>query len=165
MDMHVVHQIETHIPTLRGYARRLVRDPDLANDMVQDCLERAVSHLHLYREDANLRGWLFTILLNVVRSHGRKARRRSHLPIEDQGNGLHSAPRQIDALSLRDLRRAFARLPEPNQEVIVLVAIEGMAYKDAARLLEVPVGTVRSRLSRARSQLKAMMDGTEPAAA
>jgi RNA polymerase sigma-70 factor (ECF subfamily) len=56
MDTHVVHQIETHIPTLRGYARRLVRDPDLANDMVQDCLERAVSHLHLYREDANLRG-------------------------------------------------------------------------------------------------------------
>jgi RNA polymerase sigma-70 factor (ECF subfamily) len=165
MDMHVVRQIETHIPTLRGYARRLVRDPDLANDMVQDCLERALSRLHLYRHDANLRGWLFTILLNVVRSHGRMAQRRHWVPIDDHIHGLHSAPRQIDALSLRDLRRAFARLPEPNQEVIVLVAIEGMAYKDAARVLEVPVGTVRSRLSRARSQLKAMMEGTEPEAA
>jgi len=100
-----------------------------------------------------------------VRSHGRTTQRRRRLPTEDHGDGLHSGPRQIDTLSLRDLRRAFARLPEPNQEVIVLVAIKGMAYKDAARVLEVLVGTVRSRLSRARSQLRAMMDGTEPAVA
>jgi RNA polymerase sigma-70 factor (ECF subfamily) len=162
MDAHVVRQIETHIPSLQGYARRLVNDPDLAHDMVQDCLERALSRRHLYRQDTNLRGWLFTILLNVVRSHGRKAQRRQWAPIDDHVEGLHSASRQIDALHLRDLGRAFARLPDPLQEVIVLVGVEGMAYAEAARLLEVPVGTVRSRLSRARRQLKGLMDRTEP---
>jgi len=164
MDAHVVRQIETHIPSLRGYARRLVHDPDLAHDMVQDCMERALSRLHLYRQDTNLRGWLFTILLNVVRSHGRKAQHRRWAPIDDHVDGLHSAPRQSDALHLRDLRRAFARLPDPFQEVIVLVGIEGRTYEEAARLLEVPVGTVRSRLSRARRQLKVLMDRTEPRA-
>ena len=162
MGTEVVCQIETHIPSLQGYARRLVNDSDLAQDMVQDCMERALSRLHLYRQDTNLRGWLFTILLNVVRSEGRKAQHRRWAPIDDHVEGLHSAPRQIDALHQRDLRRAFARLPDPLQEVIVLVGVEGRAYEEAARLLEVPVGTVRSRLSRARRQLKVLMDRTEP---
>lgn len=108
---------------------------------------------------------LFTILLNVVRSYARKAHSHRWEPIDDHLDGLHSAPRQIDALRLRDLRRAFARLPDSFQEVIVLVAIEGMAYEEAARVLEVPLGTVRSRLSRARRQLEAVMDGAEPRSA
>jgi RNA polymerase sigma-70 factor, ECF subfamily len=164
MTTDVLRQIETHVPSLWRYARGLVHDPDLARDMVQDCLERAVSRFHLYREDVNLRGWLFTILLNVVRSNARTAQHRQWVPLEDHIDCLPCAPPQYHALQIRDLQRGFAKLPEMLQEVIVLVAIEGMTYQEAARVLEVPVGTIRSRLSRARGQLKALIDGAEPAA-
>ena len=75
MDAQMGRQVEALIPNLRRYARVLVRDPDLADDMVQDCLERAISRHHHFTPDTNLRGWLFTILLNIVRTHGRRARR------------------------------------------------------------------------------------------
>jgi RNA polymerase sigma-70 factor, ECF subfamily len=162
MTTDVLRQIETHVPSLWRYARGLVHDPDLARDMVQDCLERAVSRFHLYREDVNLRGWLFTILLNVVRSNARTAQHRQWVPLEDHIDCLPCAPPQYHALQIRDLQRGFAKLPEMLQEVIVLVAIEGMTYQEAARVLEVPVGTIRSRLSRARGQLRALLDGTCP---
>jgi RNA polymerase sigma-70 factor, ECF subfamily len=162
MTTDVLRQIETHIPRLRRYARLLAQDPNLADDMVQDCLERACSHAHLYRTDLNLRGWLCTILLNVVRSHARKARHRQWAPMEEHMDRLPCGPRQYDALQIRDLRRAYAKLAEMFQEIIILIVIEGMTYEEAARVLEVPVGTVRSRLSRARGQLKALIDGAEP---
>jgi RNA polymerase sigma-70 factor, ECF subfamily len=165
MDAQQAREIEALIPNLRRYARVLVRDADLADDLVQDCLERAVSRFDTYTRDTNLRGWLFTILLNVVRTHGRKARLRKIVPIDDYLDRFRSPGNQGDTLRLRDLRRAFRQLPGSFQEVVVLVAMEGMSYEEAAGVIGVPVGTVRSRLSRARTQLRALMDDAQPEAA
>jgi RNA polymerase sigma-70 factor, ECF subfamily len=162
MDAQQAREIEALIPNLRRYARVLVRDADLADDLVQDCLERAVSRFDTYTQDTNLRGWLFTILLNVVRTHGRKARLRKVVPIDDYLDRFRSPGNQGDALRLRDLQRAFRQLPGSFQEVVILVAMEGMSYEEAAAVIDVPVGTVRSRLSRARTQLRGLMDEAAP---
>jgi len=158
MDGYDARAIEALIPNLRRYARVLVRDADLADDVVQDCLERAVSRFHQFQAGTNLRGWLFTILLNVVRTHARARQRHHVVPIEDYLGRLRVPAAQEDGLRLRDLQRAFARLPERFQEVILLVAVEGLSYEEAAGAIGVPVGTVRSRLSRARAQLLEHLD-------
>ncbi len=153
------------IPNLRRYARVLVRDPDLADDLVQDCLERAITRFHCFTPGTNLRSWLFTILLNLVRSHARSAKRRGVMvPIDEIHDlaGRTAAPEQ--PLVMRDLQHAFDQLPGSFQEVILLVAIEGLAYETAADILDVPIGTVRSRLSRARDQLRRSLEETAPAA-
>jgi RNA polymerase sigma-70 factor, ECF subfamily len=162
MDAQQAREIDVLIPSLRRYARVLVRDADLADDLVQDCLERAVSRFDTYTHYTNLRGWLFTILLNVVRTHGRKARLRKIVPLDDYLHRFRSPGSQGDTLRLRDLRRAFRKLPSSFQEVVVLVAMEGVSYEEAAAIIGVPVGTVRSRLSRARSQLRVLMDEAQP---
>lgn len=152
--------IEQLIPNLRRYARALVRDADLADDLVQDCLERSISRFHHFTPGTNLRGWLFTILLNIVRSHTRSARWRNQgLPLDEVKGRATSAGAQEDSLTMRDLQRAFDGLTPAFQEVLMLVAVEGLSYDEAATVLGTPVGTVRSRLSRARGQLKLSMDG------
>ena len=158
--------IAGYIPNLRRYARVLVRDPDLADDLVQDCLERAITRYHSFTPGTNLRSWLFTILLNLVRSHARSAKRRgTPVPIDEARNlaGISAPPEQ--PLIMRDLQDAFNKLPGSFQEVIVLVAMEGMAYEEAAHILDIPVGTVRSRLSRARDQLRRTLDEPAPMSA
>lgn len=153
--------IEQLIPNLRRYARALVRDADLADDLVQDCLERSISRFHHFTPGTNLRGWLFTILLNIVRSHTRSARWRNQgLPLDEVKGRATSAAAQEDSLTMRDLQRAFDTLTPAFQEVLMLVAVEGLSYDEAATVLGTPVGTVRSRLSRARGQLKLSMEGT-----
>lgn len=168
MDAQRARDIEALIPNLRRFARVLVRDADHADDVVQDCLERAISREHRFEPGTNLRAWLFTILVNLVRSEARKAKVRGHVvSIEDYQHLMPSPGGQDGALRLRDLKRAFAQLPKSFQEVLVIVAIEGLSYEQAAAVLDVPVGTVRSRLSRARTQIKQMVDdidrgATEP---
>lgn len=156
--------IEALIPNLRRYARVLVRDPDHADDVVQDCLERAITRFHCFTPGTNLRSWLFTILLNIVRSEARTNKRRGTVvQLDEIRDAAAVNPPPEQPLLMRDLQNAFDRLPETFQEVVVLVAIEGMAYEEAAEIIGVPVGTVRSRLSRAREQLRRAMD--EPVAA
>lgn len=154
------------IPNLRRYARVLVRDADQADDLVQDCLERAITRYHCFTPGTNLRSWLFTILLNLVRSQARTNKRRGTMVNIDE---VHDAPAHVtppeQPLMIRDLQAAFEKLPESFQEVIILVAIEGMAYEEAAEVIGIPVGTVRSRLSRAREQLRRALDEPAPASA
>lgn len=153
--------IEQLIPNLRRYARALVRDPDLADDLVQDCLERAISRFHHFAPGTNLRGWLFTILLNIVRSHTRSVRWRNQgVPLDEVKGKAISPGDQENSLTMRDLQRAFDQLSPAFQEVLMLVAVEGLSYDEAASIIGTPVGTVRSRLSRARGQLKLSMEGT-----
>jgi RNA polymerase sigma factor (sigma-70 family) len=151
--------IEALIPNLRRYARVLVRDADHADDVVQDCLERAITRFHCFTPGTNLRSWLFTILLNIVRSEARTNKRRGTVVNLDEirDAAATTAPPE-QPLTMRDLQHAFDQLPETFQEVVVLVAIEGMAYEEAAEIIGVPVGTVRSRLSRAREQLRRAME-------
>lgn len=145
------------IPRLRRYARALVGDRAGADDLVQDTLERAWAKLHLYRRGTDLRAWLFTVMHNV---HVNKVRAsRATDPLEDEMPELSRGGAQGDALLVRDLERALARLPLEQREVLLLVALEELSYEEAARALEIPIGTVMSRLSRARAKLRAMMSG------
>lgn len=165
MDVQEARDLEALIPNLRRYARVLVRDPDRADDFVQDCLERAISRHHLFVPGTNLRAWLFTILVNLVRSDARRDKARGTVvAIEDYRHFISSPATQDDALRMRDLRRAFDRLAPPFQEVLSLVTLAGLSYEEAAEVIGVPVGTVRSRLFRAREQMKCHMEGGTEAA-
>jgi RNA polymerase sigma-70 factor (ECF subfamily) len=148
------------IPRLRRYARALVGERAGADDLVQDTLERAWTKLHLYRRGTDLRAWLFTVMHNV---HVNKLRAtRPTDPLEDGMPELAQRAPQSDALLVRDLDRAIARLPADQRAVLLLVTLEEMSYEDVARTLGIPIGTVMSRLSRAREKLRTMMLGQTP---
>jgi RNA polymerase sigma-70 factor (ECF subfamily) len=156
--------IEPHIPALRRYAYALIRDDTTADDLVQDCLERAISRWHLRRSDGDIRSWLFTILHNLFISQRRQAVRRGpHRVLEDVESETGIPGAQEHAAIHRDMLRALAMLPEEQQSVLVLVGVEDLSYAQAARVVGVPVGTIMSRLSRARNRLRSLMDGERPA--
>lgn len=150
------------IPRLRRYARALVGDRSAADDLVQDTLERAWTKLHLYRRGTDLRAWLFTVMHNVHVNKVRAARATDSL--EDDMPELAQRAAQGDALLVRDLERSIARLPAEQRAVLLLVTLEEMSYDDVARTLGIPIGTVMSRLSRAREKLRSMMLGQGVAA-
>jgi RNA polymerase sigma-70 factor (ECF subfamily) len=154
-----IHQsIEAEIPRLRRYARALARDVAAADDLVQDCLARALGKLHLWQEGTDLRAWLFTILHNQYVNQVRRAvREGAAVGLSETEPMLTRAPHQGRSLELRDLERAIAKLPEEQRSVILLVGLEGMRYEEVAEILDVPVGTVRSRLSRGRDALRRLM--------
>jgi RNA polymerase sigma factor (sigma-70 family) len=155
------HLVEL-IPRLRRYARALVGDRASADDLVQDTLERAWAKLHLYRRGTDLRAWLFTVMHNV---HVNKVRAtRVTDTLEDELPELAQRGSQGDALLVRDLDRAIARLPSEQRAVLLLVTLEEMSYEEVARALGIPIGTVMSRLSRAREKLRLMMLGQGAAA-
>lgn len=153
--------IEAQIPGLRRFACALMRgDRDGADDLVQDTIERALSHWHRRRIEGNLRGWLYTILYHRFLSYQHRLRRRGphdaltediDLPGIDGG--------QDAALEHRDLLRALSLLPEKQQTVLLLIGVEDLSYEEAARVLGVPIGTVMSRLSRGRERLRRHMYG------
>jgi RNA polymerase sigma factor (sigma-70 family) len=150
------------IPRLRRYARALVGDRATADDLVQDTLERAWAKLHLYRRGTDLRAWLFTVMHNVHVNRVRATRTADTL--EDEMPELAQRPSQGDALLVRDLERSIARLPAEQRAVLLLVTLEDMSYEEVARTLAIPIGTVMSRLSRAREKLRLMMLGQSAAA-
>ena len=155
-DIH--RSIEAEIPRLRRYARALTRDVVAADDLVQDCLARALGKLHLWQEGTDLRAWLFTILHNQYVNQVRRAvREGAVVGLSETEPMLTRAPHQGKRLELRDLERAIAKLPEEQRSVILLVGLEGMRYEEVAEILDVPVGTVRSRLSRGREALRRLM--------
>ena len=150
--------LETEIPRLRRYARALTRDPSRADDLVQSCLVRAIAKEHLWQPGTDLRAWLFTILHNQhVNDIRRSVREGAGLPVEEIGAILTVPPNAVDSLQLRDLEKAIATLPIEQRQVILLVGLEGMHYEKVAAILRVPIGTVRSRLSRGRETLRRKM--------
>ncbi|HYL87348.1 MAG TPA: RNA polymerase sigma factor [Burkholderiales bacterium] len=149
------------IPRLRRYARALVGERATADDLVQDTLERAWAKLHLYRRGTDLRAWLFTVMHNVHVNRVRATRPVD--PLEDEMPELAQRGTQADALLVRDLDRAIARLPADQRAVLLLVTLEEMSYEEVARTLGIPIGTVMSRLSRAREKLRALL-GEPPSA-
>jgi len=155
--MNEAQRLVDLIPRLRRYARALVSDRASADDLVQDTLERAWAKLHLYRRGTDLRAWLFTVMHNVHVNKVRSARATD--PLEEEMPELAQRAAQGDSLVVRDLDRAIARLPEEQRAVLLLVTLEEMSYDQVARALGIPIGTVMSRLSRAREKLRAMMLG------
>ena len=159
--MNEAQRLVDLIPRLRRYARALVNDRASADDLVQDTLERAWAKLHLYRRGTDLRAWLFTVMHNVHVNKVRSARATD--PLDDEMPELAQRAAQGDSLVVRDLDRAIARLPDEQRAVLLLVTLEEMSYDQVASALGIPIGTVMSRLSRAREKLRAMMLG-QPAA-
>jgi RNA polymerase sigma-70 factor (ECF subfamily) len=160
--MNEAERLVELIPRLRRYARALVGDRASADDLVQDTLERAWAKLHLYRRGTDLRAWLFTVMHNV---HVNKVRAtRATDPLDDESPEMAQRAVQGDALMVRDLDRSIALLPAEQRAVLLLVTLEDMSYEDVARTLGIPMGTVMSRLSRAREKLRGMMMGQGGAA-
>jgi RNA polymerase sigma-70 factor (ECF subfamily) len=150
--------VEAEIPRLRRYARALTRDIVRADDLVQSCLTRAVAKQHLWQPGTDLRAWLFTILHNQhVNEVRRSVREGTVVDLEDAAPMLTVKANAYDVLQLRDLRVAIDKLSVEQRETILLVGLEGLNYEQAAAVLNVPVGTIRSRLSRGRDQLRKLM--------
>ncbi len=155
-------EIQGEIPRLRRYARALTRDASVADDLVQDCLARALGKLHLWNQGTDLRAWLFTILHNQYVNYVRRSvREGAMIELHENEPFLTRPPQQGHRLELRDLDRAIAKLPEEQRSAILLVGLEGMRYDEVAAILDVPVGTIRSRLSRGREALRKLM-GYDP---
>ncbi|MDP6563426.1 MAG: sigma-70 family RNA polymerase sigma factor [Alphaproteobacteria bacterium] len=140
----------------RRYARALTGSADAADDLVQDCLERAVGRWHLWRRDRALRPWLFAIMHNLFISQRRRQNRQRTVAMEVE---VAVPAAQTDRLALRDLAAALAQLPDDQREMLLLVGLEGFSYREAARITGAPMGTVMSRLSRGRQRLRQVMDG------
>lgn len=155
--------IAAELPRLRRYARALLRDAVAADDLVQDCLERALSRMHQFRAGTNLRAWLFTIMHGIhVNALRRQNRATDTTPLAPGMENRNPAPPAQDSgLVMRDLADALDRLPIDQREVVLLIGLEGMSYSEAAGILEVPPGTVMSRLARGRERLKLLMEGEE----
>lgn len=156
---HTLDAIEEHIPALRRYAWALVRDRDRADDLVQDCLERAIGRWSSRRDDGNLRAWLFTILHNLHISAIRQTMRRGpHVALEDSGYDPPVAPEAEHHVAANDALAAIALLPLEQRAVLLLVGVEELTYEEAAKVLGVPLGTIMSRLSRGRERLHALLE-------
>ena len=151
-------QIELEIPRLRRFAGALTRDPDWADDLVQDCIERALTRWESWRGDGSLRAWLFAILHNLYANGARRRSRfRALFRSTDEAPEPTTPARQADAVSLHDLEKALGQLPEEQRQVVLLVGLEGFSYAEAAGIVDVPIGTVMSRLSRGREKLRGLM--------
>jgi len=168
MDLRQDIAVET--PRLRRYARALYRgDVAAADDLVQDALERALGRLHLFKPGSSMRAWLLTITRNVYVNDMRgRARRPLETNMDEDLDGAAFSHRAVqdDTLNVRDLNRALGQLVEDQREVVLLVGLEDLSYKETADVLGVPVGTVMSRLSRGRNHLRRLMDdaGQQPGA-
>jgi RNA polymerase sigma-70 factor (ECF subfamily) len=148
-----------HFEAVRRYARSIGRDPVHVDDLVQECFARALSYPHVWREVKDMRAYLLTILHNVyVDDIENRWRSIETVPIEEAEPLLGCAPGQVGRLLVRDLARSLQMLPESRRRIVVLFALEGMSYQDIARQLELPIGTVMSRLSRARESLRRWME-------
>ena len=151
--------VEAAIPALRRYARALTRNAEIADDLVQDTLVRALRSEHLFEGD-QVRSWLYTILTNLNRNRLRSlARRPAHSPIAESDAADAAGPEAGG----RDIERALASLVEDQRTALLLVVLEGLTYREVAEIQGVPIGTVMSRLARARAQIKAHLDGERPA--
>lgn len=148
-----------HIPRLRRYARALTGDRARADDLVQDTLERALNKLSLWRHGSDLRAWLFTIMHNVFINQLRARAADAHLPLDEVAADMPAPAAAVDRLEIRDLDAALRRLPDEQRAVLLLVGLEQMSYEETARTLGIPVGTVMSRLSRARERVRRYITG------
>ncbi len=152
--------IVTEIPRLRRYAWVLTGDRTAADDLVQDCLERAWSRLHLWRRERNLRAWLFTILHNIYANDMRRRMRRPVVvPLADAAVSPGVPPTQDQGIEVANLVAALSRLPEEQRAAVLLVGLEQLSYREAATALGIPAGTLMSRLHRGRERLRGFMSG------
>jgi len=159
----VYDHIEHHIPSLRGFARALTHNAVSADDLVQECLMRALMKQHLFRDGTNLGAWLTAIMYNL---HVNLMRRRwnAEIPCDlEQAPATATGPSQDMHMMLRAAERAMRTVPDTQRVALELVKVQGLSYKEAATLLDLPVGTVKSRVARAQRMVQSTLDGDAPA--
>ncbi|AWL03946.1 RNA polymerase sigma factor [Massilia oculi] len=156
-------EIVACIPHLRRYARGLHSNSEHADDLVQDTLERAWSKYSMWQRRGEVRAWMFGIMHNLFIDRVRSQRTRTEESVGDDLPDVADRDRQGDQLEVRDLDSALQRLPPELREVLLLVGVEELSYQDVATALGIPIGTVMSRLSRARERLRAELDGRRSA--
>lgn len=150
--------IAEQIPKLRRYARALLGDPIRADDLVQEALVRGLSRSHLWQPGTDIRAWMFTILHNLHVNNQRQRRNRDdYQELSDARPEMATPPTQEHSLEVRDLARGLQLLPDAQRQVVLLVGLEGMNYKQVAAVLDIPIGTVMSRLHRGREALRRLM--------
>jgi RNA polymerase sigma-70 factor, ECF subfamily len=154
--------LEQEIPRLRRYTRALTHDLSRADDLVQDTLVRAIARQHQWQVSTNIRAWLFTLMHNQ-NVNGARRRMRESIAVEfdDKWPFPTAATDPIGRLLLGDLDRALTRISEEQRRVVLLIGLEGTSYEEAAMILDVPMGTIRSRVSRGRKSLRKLIDRRE----
>jgi RNA polymerase sigma-70 factor (ECF subfamily) len=152
--------ILAEMPRLRRYARALLRDRDSADDLVQDCLERALSRLDNWRTGENPRRWLFTIMHHLFVDQARKTKRRAEVVMLtlDDSEAMSSPAEQTDSVASREIIEALQAISPERRAALVIVGIEGFSYAEAATILGIPAGTLMSRVARGREELRGLLD-------
>jgi RNA polymerase sigma-70 factor (ECF subfamily) len=145
------------VPSLRAFAISLCGQVDRADDLVQDTLLRALSHIDRFERGTNLNAWLFTILRNLFHSEYRKRRREVEDPDGSYAGRLKTQPEQGSRLDFEDFRTALSKLPPDQREALLLVGASGFSYEEAANICQCAVGTIKSRVNRARSRLATLL--------
>lgn len=165
--MDIRDQLYDHVPRLRRYARALTGHADLADDLVQDTLERALSRHTMFEAGTDARAWLFTLMHNLFLNQQRRApAQATHVSLDETDLVEREVATPVDParrLEIRDLDQALQHLPAEQRAIVLLVGLEDMSYADVAAALQVPIGTVMSRLSRGRQRLRDLMSGDAPA--
>ena len=160
-------EVVQHIPRLRRYALALLRDPDRAEDLVQETLARALGRINFWRAGSDMRAWLFTIMHNQFVNDCRREQKRpdtialDHRHADTQTEPAAQSRAETDA-SLDDIQSALMRLPQTQRSVLLLVSLEGLSYAETARVLDIKPGTVMSRLHRARERLREWLNQAPP---
>ena len=150
--------VEKHIPALRRYAVALTYDTSKADDLVQDCLERALTKLHLWQAGSNLKAWLFTIMHNLfINTQIRLSRLPKMVSLDAVSDTLKFNGNAEQGIEIYELAVAVSKLPIDQKNVILLVGLEGFGYKEVSNILGIPLGTVMSRLHRAREKLRSQL--------
>lgn len=157
--------LEQEIPHLRRYAMALCGDDAEADDLVQDCLERALRKRWLWLRQGRLRSWLFRMLYRLHLNRRRDARHeRAHLSLDDLAVEPAQAARQVQRAECLDMLTALQRLPAEQRNAILLIALDDLSYEEAAWVLRIPIGTLRSRIARGRSTLRELCELPAPLA-
>jgi RNA polymerase sigma-70 factor (ECF subfamily) len=155
-------ELVQHLPRLRRYARALTGDRHQADDLVQDTVERALAKQSLWRRGSRLDSWLLTIMHNIFVNQIRSRQNQGTEALDELPFEPSERATQHDALEVRDVHAALALLPYEQKSVLLLVTLDERSYEDTARILDIPVGTVMSRLSRARDRLRALLEDRPP---
>lgn len=147
-----------HIPALRAFARSLTKDAVRADDLVQECLVKAIGNFDKFKTGTNLRAWMFTILRNTFYSERRKAVREAEDPEGEIVGALSVKPDHDGHMQLNEFKMAFQQLKDEHREALTLIGALGLSYEEAAEACEVAVGTMKSRTNRARKELARLME-------
>lgn len=155
----MIDDLQVHIASLRRYAYVLCRNDADADDLVQQALVKAIAGAHTYRPDQDLRAWLFSILHNAFVSQQRQFARRARAArfLESTLRETDTPPDQEQHVEAQQTLNMLSRLTPDQQSVLVLIAVEGLSYAEAAKTLDVPIGTLMSRLARGREELRRLL--------